>query len=319
MNNIRSGLSRLDSIRLNEGADRCKDVFDEICKKDKATAVALINDRRLTFPCLFTLMPQIESFHLYRRISPIKKTAFWITAQIIKPGTSGNARYLTEKNSAEYSALKWILETGKLEDGNEYENVLDVAVSVLINMYKDKTILPSVSDMIFMRESKGRNIHDLVWAFFRISDPYALKLIAQHILSPRDSELALSLLDIKSDRFGADSEKQAFLQWLDENDPFLYFTDESFQLTSRPVFYRIDLERKYVQKSTASHMKQQIVPSDIHENRCLEAFRSLENEEKRILSEYSHKIHNDLSKWKMWMALPVDEQIKAATQNCGDI
>ncbi len=320
MNDTESGHSRLDSIRLTEGADKCKAVFEETCKSDKAAASVLINDGRLTFPSLFILLPQIESFQLYRRLSPIRKTASSITAQILKPASAGRAGYLREKNGTEYAALKWILETGKLENSlnDDYEEVLDITVSVLINIYKDKNILPDVCDMIFERGSKGHHLHDLVWAYFRSSDPHALKLIAQHLASPRDAKLACSLLNIEENT-GSEKQPGSYMRWLDENGPFLYFTDESFQLSSRPAFYRVDLERKYVQKDTPSHIQQPIVPADRNERRRLEAFRSLGNEEKRMLADYSQQAHSDLSRWKTWIALPVDEQIKAAKQCCEEI
>ncbi len=312
-----SGRSRLDNIRLTEGPDRCQAVFNETCQKDKAAASALINDQRLTFPSLFILLPQIESFRLHPHLSSIKKNASQITAQILKPT---NAGYLTQKSNAEYAALKWILETGKPEDGlnDDFDEVLDICVSVLINLYRDKSILPAVADMIFTRAGKGRDIHNLTWAYFRITDPYALKLLAQRIASPRDSGLACNLLNIDADT-SREKQAEAYLRWLDDNSPFLYFTDESFQMSSSPAFYRVDLERKYIQKSASSYVKQQVVPSDNIERRCLKAFRSLEDKEKQILSDYSHKTHGDLSKWKTWMALPVDEQIAAARQGREDV
>lgn len=323
MDDVQSGQSRLDNIRLTEGTDKCMTVFEEICTRDKENAAALLNDRYLTFPCLFILLPHIESFRLHGRLSPIKQTATRIAAQILKPASSAHSGYLSNKNNAEYAALTWIVKTGKPEDGlsDDYEEVLDICVSVLINIYKDKSILPDVCDMIFSRDEKGHNIHSLVWAFFRSSDPYAIKLLAQRMASPRDSKLARRLLGTEASAGSDNTKKQmeAYLKWLDDNDPFLYFTDESFQLTSSPVFYRIDLDRKYIQKSASTYAKQPIVPADSNESKRLAVFRSRENEEKRILSDYSHTIHKDLSKWKLWMALPVGEQIKTAMQCCEDV
>ncbi len=323
MDDIQNNPSRLESIRLTEGPEKCTAAFEEICKKDQAQAAALINDRHLTFPCLFILLPQIESFRLHSRLSPVKRTASRIAAQILKPAAAGHAGYLTEKNGAEYTALTWIWSTGKLEDGmsDDYEDVLDITVSVLINLYKDKTVLSDVCDMIFARAKKGHNIHDLVWAFFRSNDPLTLRLIAQRLVSPRDSALACRLLGTEASPSGDDTNKQmeTYQRWLDENEPYLYFTDESFQITSEPAFYRIDLERKYIQASAANHTKQRIVTSNKSENQALEAFRGLGDEQKRVLADYSHTIHGDLPRWKMWMALPIGEQYIAAAQNREDV
>ena len=156
----------------------------------------------MTFPGLFILEPEITANKLYRHLDSRNITVFNIISQIVtQQNTSGNASYLSKKNREIYSALKWILETGHTEDGinDEYESVMDVSVSVLINVYKDKNILPAVVDMIFSRNKKGHYIHDLVWAFFRISDPDALKLIAKYIISPdrEDMELACNLLNLE--------------------------------------------------------------------------------------------------------------------------
>ena len=312
--------SHLDSIRINEGIERCKAVFGDICETDIAKAPALVNDPSLTYPSLFILLPQIESYRLYRFLSPVKKAAVSITAHVL--GRAGGA-VLRDRNRLEYAALKWMLETGHTEDGlsDDYEQVLDITVSVLINLYKDKSVLPTVADMIFRRGLGERNIHDLVWAYFRIADPEALKLVAQHLPStdPAESELACNLLGIEADSRGTGEQKEAFLHWLSDNDPFLYFTDESYQQTSNPAFYRVDQERKYVQKGTPAYTKQPVVAMNENESRHLAAFKQLGDDEKQLLSEYSHQIHGDRSKWQAWMAQSVDEQIQAAAMSRRDV
>ncbi len=318
-----SSYSYLDNVRINEGIQKCSTVFSNIYKRNRRNAVGLLNDRRLTFPCLFNLLPQIKSLGLYRYLNDRNSTTVRIIDQILKTQDAGNSiNYLSDQKDAEYAALKWMLETGHIEDGlnDEYERILDVTISVLTNIYNDASTLPLVSDMIFKRSKDGRNIHYLVWAFFWIRNPSALKLIAQRLRSgdQQDVELACSLLGIPvPDRADMTAYNQQlcedYLQWLEDNDPFLYFTDESFQYSSQPVFYRIDLERKYINKGIPTYQKQPIVPANETENRCLAAFSKVSNEEKTILSEYSYKIHDeDLSAWRSWIERPIEEQLKAA-------
>lgn len=135
----------------------------------------------------------------------------------------------------------------------------------------------------------------------------------------RDTELVNHLLGIKIPASGtAETEKsyETYVQWLNDNDPFLYFTNESLQLSSRPVFYRVDLERKYVDRGIPSYDRQPIVAADDEESRYLAAFNTLGHEEKTFLSDYSHKFHQENpAEWKRWVQYPIDEQIKSAKLN----
>ncbi|MCJ7691677.1 MAG: hypothetical protein MUO60_20530, partial [Clostridiaceae bacterium] len=81
---------------------------------------------------------------------------------------------------------------------------------------------------------------------------YSLMLIANYLYSddPRDIKLACKLLDsvpfidITTSRDSKDKYMD-FFYWLKENYPFLYFTGESFQRTSNPIPFKIDLDAKY--------------------------------------------------------------------------
>lgn len=128
-------------------------------------------------------------------------------------------------------------------------------VSVLINTYRDKNILPLVVDLIFKRNRNEQYIHDLVWALFRSGDLQVLRLIAEYIKSsdPKDVELATKLLNIDEANMRAhnyDQERlyESYLNWLEENQPYLYFTQESFHYTSKPIFYAVNLQRKNYKK-----------------------------------------------------------------------
>ncbi|WP_283606632.1 hypothetical protein [Faecalispora anaeroviscerum] len=313
--------SYLDQIRINEGADQCKSTLNELFQKDIRRAVTLLNDNRLMFPCLYILHEPILRQRTQRYLNTRNMTALQITNQIRDSKASGTD-YLSSKQNSVYPVLKWILETGFAEEipEDDYEEILDVAVSVLINIYHDADILPLVVDLIFKRNRNGRYIHDLVWALFRFHDPEVLKLIAQRLRSsdPKDADLAAELLNI--DKTGVPAAKgdgegryEGYLHWLEENQPYLYFTEESFQYSSKPMFCAVDLERKYLQKGFSSYEKQPIDSFNDEENKSIAAFKQVSVEEQKALSEYSQKIcSKSVPAWKEWLHAPVREQIRAA-------
>lgn len=326
MNRNNSGNdSPLDREWRDNGIRQCKDVFYETYKKNPKNAAALLNNQHLTFPCLFIFIPQIKTLRLHSLLNPQNTTAIEIVNRILRyeeaPDRNNN---LTFWGNNAQPVLKWMVETGGLNDGlededrDDYEEVLDISVSVLINIYKDTSILPAVTDMLFQRNKKGGNIHTLVWSVFSIHEPAVLNLIAEHLRSPdrQEVELACNLLNIKiegnQDLSAECQEKyEAYLQWMEENHPFLSFTDENLQFASSPVFCKVDLERKYVHKADAPHTEQVAAISESTKEKCLHAFAPLSYEEKTALADYSCKMYNqDVPRWKEWIQLPVEEQLK---------
>ncbi|WP_101696563.1 hypothetical protein [Clostridium minihomine] len=313
--------SYLDQIRIKEGPDQCKSTLNALFQTDSKRAVTLLNDNRLMFPCLYVLHEPILRNHSQKYLNKRNMAALQITNQVKGSKTTG-PNYLSSKQNSMHPVLKWILETGCAEEipEDDYEEILDITVSVLINIYKDIDILPLVVDLIFKRNRNGSHIHDLVWALFRSQNPEILKLIAQHLSSsnPKDIELATELLNIDKTNIVASKgkkEKQAedYLHWLEENLPYLYFTEECFQYSSKPVFCTVDLERKYLQKGDSAHSKQPIPSFDNEENKNMAAFQQLSVEEQKVLAEYSQKIcSKNVSAWKEWLHAPVIDQIKAA-------
>ncbi len=313
--------SYLDQIRINEGADKCRAALSEAFRNNIQRAAGLLNDRRLTFPCLFILRGQIDALRIQRYLSPRNIIAIRIANQI-RGVKAYDVDYLSSKRDSVYPVLKWIVETGCDEEisEDEYEETLDVAISVLLSVYKDWDILPLVAELIFKRNQNGRYIHDLVWALFQVHDSQVLKLIAEHMRSSdeKDAQLAAELLnldetDIPAGQADRDGQYMGYLHWLEENEPYLYFTQESFQYASKPMFCAVDLERKYLQKGIRAHDKQPLSLADENAQETLAAFKQLNGKEQKILSGYSKKVHDtDLSVWKEWLHMPVREQIKAA-------
>ena len=313
--------SYLDQIRMTEGTEKCKGTFLEIFRKDVRRAATMLNDDRLMFPSLYILREPILQQRAQRYLNSRNMTALQIANRVKGPKTPG-ANSLSPKQNSAYPVLKWILETGSAEEipEDDYEEILDVAASVLITVHKDADILPLVVDLIFKRNRDGRYIHDLIWALFRFQDPQVLKLVAQRLVSsePKDAELAAELLnidktDLQAVRGDGKGRHEGYLHWLEENLPYLYFTQETFQYTSKPTFCAVDLERKYLQKGTPSYSKEPISSLDDDENESIAAFQRLSFEEKKALSDYSQKIcSKSVPAWKEWLHAPVKEQIKTA-------
>mgnify|MGYP006945565086 CR=1 FL=1 len=308
------GYSGLDQIRAREGIDACRAAFHEIYIRDMRRAVRLLNDPRLTFPTLYILSLQIEeSVYPYLRERLVMGLRL---IEGVRAVHSGHA----QRGRAEHTALAWVLDTGYEENGLDeaYEEVLERAVSLLINTYHDTDILPRVAHMIFARHREGRNIHDLTWAYFQSGYPDALRLIARRLSSaePADVTLACRLLHIDppgSDPDSCRKEYRPYMEWLRDNDPYLYFTGESMQYASAPIFYRVDPERKYLQQGIASYHRKPVTPADEGERRRLEAFAALTEEEKTSLAEYSQRLHaKDAAGWKRWMGCPIEEQVRIA-------
>lgn len=310
---MNGSLPKLDQIRINEGMERCKSTFVELAKRDARRAAALLNDKGLSFPCLYLLHEPILQHRAQSYLNPRGLTALRLTNQIKYEKTAG-PDYFSARQGGGLPVLKWIWETGSVEDISEddYEEILDLTASVLVNRYQETEILPGIVELIFRRNRNGSHIHDLVWVLFRIHDPEILKLIAQRLDSsnPKDAALAAELLNMEdTDRNAGES---GYLYWLEENRPYLYFTEESFQYACKPVFCAVDLERKYLQKAGTIDGKQPISPQE-EEAECLATFQRLSIEEQRLLSCHSQKMYGkSIPAWKEWLHAPAGEQLRAA-------
>ncbi|MDR1116995.1 MAG: hypothetical protein LBL09_01950 [Oscillospiraceae bacterium] len=317
-----------DRIRISDGVEKCREVFSAACEKSVQKTVNLLNDQLITFPCLFVLLPQIKALRLHSHLNSRNRAAAGITDQILnmKDASAGSGDYLSANNESTHSALKWMLQTGcnEYDLDDSYKKVLDAVVSILINSYEDKSVLPVVCDMIFKRSGKEHNIHNLVWAFFRSGDPSALRLTAEHLQSDdqKEAELAGKLLGIDEENEGNEPggkrKYQDYLSWLEENDPFLYFTGESLQYAGKPKICEVDLKRKYLHKANPSHTNEQITHANSNEEKCLQAFEGLNNEDKAALASYSSAMHTrNSSEWEKWITSSFDEQVRSAKTAAG--
>jgi hypothetical protein len=220
-----------------------------------------------------------------------------------------------------HATLKGMFERGIFQQGlSNDDELLDIEALILTKVHKDKTILPIIVDMIFSRNRKGLFTHDLIWAFFGARDPYSLMLVANYLNSENieDVKLACKLLDFVPELdmdTGKDSKKQyvSFLYWFKENYPFLHFTGESFQRSSKPIPYRVALDAKYLYRQVSVYTGEPLIPLTEIENTILGYFNNLDEENKLLLSKVSIRIHyEDVYSWKTWINSSITKQISIA-------
>jgi hypothetical protein len=322
--------NELDIVRLDSGNDGLRNYFKQLVQKNRERAIELINRDDLKFTSLFVLRGEIQQLGLFSQVNIRNKIALEIIDEALKE----NRVELTPSDMVSNfvqnvrASLKWVITTGAFDDGmsDELDEVMDVTAILLVKVYKDKSILPLLSDMIFKRYKLGTNIHDLAWAFFEGKDPYSLVLIGSRLRSNemKDVELACRLLcfvpgvDAKSNVDG-ETQYVHLYNWIEENRPFLYFTGESFQQKNSPAPYVVVLEAKYLCKVISTDTGKALEPLMREENKLLEDFDRLDEAERILLSSYSCKIHrDDVNGWNTWIHSPIEEQIRIAEGKEGE-
>ena len=202
-------------------------------------------------------------------------------------------------------------------------NSQNFTTELLTKIQYDNTILPTVIDTVFSRNKRGLFTDDLVWAFFEARDPYSLMLIANYLASNdlKDVKLACKLLNFIPSidmSVGNDTKKQylSLFGWLEENYPFLYFTGESFQRTSKPIPYVVTLDAKYLCKRISIHDKKPLIPLTSSENDLINSFNKLNMQNKLLLSNFSIRIYyQDFYLWRTWINYPIEKQILISKSN----
>jgi len=315
-------IETLDKIRLNDGIDRMKVIFSDLVKNNQEKAIKLINDKNVRFSSLFILQPEIKKSDLFTRLSIRNKNALEITNGILLKEISNIQRFSPQNRQEDYSTLKWILETGYIDDGlnDQYDEVLDTTAIILARVYKEKDCLPIIEEMIFNRYRIGAFIYDLVWTFFEVPDSENLFLIANRLRSTnrKDVELArkfLNFIPCLGTYNGEDNMKQyqCSQKWIKQNKDFLYYTGETYLQTGNPYRYAVSLEAKYLQK-TASFLNGELSRSLTEdESICLDSFKALDNDSKLRLSNYSSMLYQKSKhRWSKWLQNPIDKQIEIA-------
>jgi len=318
---------------MRQGAMRLRQIFRGLVQRNKPGALLYVNDEKLQFPSLYILMPEIKALDLYKDLNQRNIVALINCAKILDDEDL-EARvmpFAPQDNDTVRQPLQWMFKTGVRWQGPEkdaaYDAVIDGVVAVLARIHKDKTILAEASELIFKRNRQGYFIHDLVWGFFQTFDPEALKLVAKYLLSAnaKDVELACKLLHLHlPQETGRGEEKRKmyedYLAWLEENNPFLFFTKEHFHLTSDPNPVEVDLAAKYVCKRISPQNKKPLEPLSDEEQRSIQVFKKMPPEEQKVLSDYSYKMHKeDPSLWHQWLRKQLARQIKIADADTEEV
>nr|WP_208459714.1 hypothetical protein [Clostridium botulinum] len=308
----------------DSGVDNIRSFFYQLAKENEKEALNLINDENLHFTSLFVLRPEIEELNLFQKLNARNRIALGITNEILSSKRNiSDVEYLSfDYIQAVHSALKWMLETGCINDGldDQYDEILDITAIFLTKIYRDKTVLPIIAEMIFRRYKQGLLIHDLAWAFFESRDPISLSIISERLQSKelKDVELAQELLSFVPGigiRENIDIKKQylSFLYWFGKNNLFLHFTGESFQQVKNPVIYRVVLEAKYLCEPVSIDTGEILRILGRKECKLIDQFKRLDKNTQKLLSEFSVMLHhNNICKWQYWLECPIGEQIKFA-------
>lgn len=317
----------LDHIRREAGMEKLSYTFHELVQREPTKALELINDENLHFPTLFVLQSEIEKSELGVRLNKRNTTALQISKAILAGKDTESEYLISDQEPMTYPVLKWMLETGGLDDGinDQYNKVLDITALILVRVFRDKTILSNIADLIFLRNRKDGFLYDLIWGLFETRTPYSLLLIGHRLRSPepRDQDLAKKLLSFIPGLKGQDDpEKQynSFLHWLDENCLFLRYTGESFQLTQRPVPYVIVWEAKYLCRVVNVDTGEMLMPLTEEETMLLDKFKRLEDTDKILLANCSYHLYRkDTNWWHRWINSPILQQIKTGKAILGGV
>lgn len=316
-------LNILDKRRLNFGEENLKTFFENLCSEDIKKAVGLLDDSKLSFTCLFILQPIIKKFSLNTMLNLRNKLALEIMDEVLTDVKfHGDENLLNIYIQKVNSVLIWILDTGSLDDGlsDEFDKVLDTCAILLLKVYKDKSRLPLIAELIFSRHRKSRLIHDLVWAFLEARDPGSLMLIASRLRSIHETDISLArkllnfIPDIDEQNDNTEKQYMAFLKWLEENSLFLLYKGESLQQTNLPRPYEIVYEGKYLCKNVSIDSGE--IMSDLLQDELalINKFRILDLNTKIMLSNFSFTLHKkDLEAWNQWLHSPIDTQISTIT------
>jgi hypothetical protein len=221
-------------------------------------------------------------------------------------------------------ALEWMVKTGWDSDMNraEYELFMERCTALLLKSFRNSSVLPAVADTIFERNRKGKLIHNLVWAFFEARDPDSLYLIVQRLNSGDDADTALAkkllcFIPELDEASGAGAYFKA-MQWLSENRPFLFYTEETMQMCTRPVFYAVSQEARYLCRPVSADSGKPLSPLRDNELELLRGFRELPGSVQKQLADFSLMLNRrNIHQWDSWIRQPVARQAETISEIMG--
>jgi hypothetical protein len=282
-NTVRVAPGTLNGIWYKSGARVLRERYRRTVQVNRERAAALVADKTANFPVIYTLSPILEKEGLAKHLPPHAKHAMRIVG--MKSGDGKRAeRYgslLCDDNLSpepDGESLKWIITTGSEWDGpsgghDEYDAAIDAAVALFCDGYDDHDVMKTTADLIYRRNRKGQNIHDIVWGFYKTANPNTLSYLANHLTSENelDAQLTVKLMsfDDPGTKQGRQKLKTEYLQWLSENRPYLYATGEHFNATSVPYSVRHDREAKLLKHEIEPRFRSPKKPLDENEYQTL--------------------------------------------------
>lgn len=169
--NTTNSNNTLNDVRISRSINEYRSYFYELLEHDHQRALNLINDESLNFTSLFLIKSIIKEPDFLNALSQRNKIALSIINELDTDNRNESRLNDFPLNYIQlvHSTLKWVVASGALNDGlnDEYDEILDKAAISLIKIYRDKTILPDIADIIFKRYERGFYINDLVWHFLK--------------------------------------------------------------------------------------------------------------------------------------------------------
>ena len=312
----------LEDIRKKDGIQKLRGYFVQTCKANPREAINLINDPNLHFATLYLLENETIQNGVYNDLNVRNKNTVKIIRLLREKNYSKIESLLPEYDQVIHACLKWIVETGYEDDGldDDYDEIIDLSVILMVKTYKDPSVVPLLTNMMFERYRKNRYVYDLIWAFFEVHQPENLILIADRLMSnnPYDVKLATKLLSfVPCMKAGVAVSRTRLhsecVRWLKENAAYLDYTGETFQQANQPLPYKVSYESKYLHKPKKDEEAFKVDTLKDDEVKIIKDFGKLNNSGKVMLSEYSNVLfEKDNKAWREWIHYPLDKQLQIA-------
>jgi len=275
----------LDRQWRGHGVTSLRRRFTNTVSYSRERAEALLRDDMNTFPVIYILSEDIETLGLVPAL-PVRALQSMYLLTKKSGDTKRSALYsqaLDGDTDPGRECLVWMIKTGAEWDGpstklDEYDAAIDTAVAYLADTYDEPEALRIAAELMFRRNRRGLNIHDLAWGFYRTAEPDALTYIAKHLISDNEIDVELTCKLMGFDDPGTKSGRaqllEEYLGWLSEHRPYLYATAESFNSTSKPYSIRHDREAKFLRREIEPRTRSPKKPLTTSELQVLYAHRS---------------------------------------------
>jgi len=313
--------SLLDNVRLSNGPECLRNYYAGIAAIDPQKALELLNDPGLSFAALYVLRNDLKAFTSRTALEPMHYTALKLTDLLSAGKDRKTEAAIRSGGSNTKAVLYWMMHTGYRDErlGESYDALMDSIAALLVKSFKDTSSLPDIIDLAFMRHRAGREIHDIIWAFFEACSPESLFYIADRLDSGNSADVALAkkllhfIPSVSEGKLDDASLCISVRQWLSDNLPFLYYSGESLNLSPQPEYYILSLACKYLCHVVSSKTGQPLQAIRHTEQQHLQAFCSLPYHIQLKLSDFSYALYRtNAYEWNLWITLPVTQQIAIA-------